>query len=144
MRVSLYLSFSPPAPEAEMTVDEFITDGSLFLNELNILDKIVSQRKLPRLSTFMDTREPPDDFDGDPGDFDRMMGPCDQWYAIEDALTTMNTPDHNGYYCRAYPDRPGDLETVRRPGQHSIGTGKNCFVLRIAQKSEVSFRFDVG
>lgn len=138
MGVSLYLSFDPPAPEAELPVDEFTTDGSLFLNELYILDKIAAERNLSPLSSFTDTRQPPDDFDGDPDDFDRVMGPCDQWYDVQDALNTM---DH---IVALIKNDPNTAERFDHPKDIRLELEEIASYLRIAKNAGVRFRFDVG
>jgi hypothetical protein len=138
MGVSLYLSFNPPAPEAELPVDEFTTDGSLFLNELYILDKIAAERNLSPLSSFTDTRQPPDDFDGDPDDFDRVMGPCDQWFDVQDALNTM---DH---IAALIENDPNTAERFDHPKDIRLELEEIASYLRIAKNAGVRFRFDVG
>ena len=114
-----------------MPVDAYTTDGSLFLNSLYILDEIAKERNLPQLGTFMDTRWPPDDFD-------RVMGPCDLWYTIENALQTMDE------IANLIQNDPITAQRFDHPNDLRLDLEEIASYLRIAQNAGVRFRFDVG
>jgi hypothetical protein len=86
----------------------------------------------------MDTRKPPRGFDGDPDDFDRVMGPCNQWYAVEDALTTMDT------IANLIRNDPVTSRRFDHPDDIRLELEEIASYLRIAQKTNVRFRFDCG
>src|SRR3954468_3330983 len=68
-------------------------EGKAVVDDLDVLEEIASARGGTPLSTFMDRRQPPDDFepdedfDGAPETFlDQACGPWTDWFPARDGL----------------------------------------------------------
>jgi hypothetical protein len=70
--------------------DELSIEGVDLLEALEKLDKLASHGKVELLSSFADTREVPEDFEGDPDEALEMLGPWNEWFQIQVGLNTCN------------------------------------------------------
>jgi hypothetical protein len=68
-------------------------EGKTLIDDLEMLDEFCAKKNLPPLSSFMDQREPPEDFepdedfDGDPDTYlDQACGPWNDWFSASEGL----------------------------------------------------------
>src|ERR1700712_3277841 len=75
MAVGIYPTFKPKLRGAKVD-----TLGETLAAALGDLEEIASDAELTPLSAFMDDREVPEDFDGEPEELAEAMGPWDEWF----------------------------------------------------------------
>ncbi|GAA4467355.1 hypothetical protein [Novipirellula rosea] len=110
MGVELYPAFRPPCTG-------FATDfdGQVILTHLGELDKLARKLNIRPLTSFMDTREPPKDYDGGPENIDEVLGDWHEWFQIKDAIASIQRlvgdPRYRIHNVGILID---ELETLRR------------------------------
>lgn len=127
MAQGIYPAFKPKLHGAQVT-----TLGETLAADLDDLEQIAEENELTPMSTFMDNREVPDDFDGAPEELDEAIGEWNEWFepsAGADALEALaaSVSDHQHGEALAT-----ELQDIAR-------------VLRIAaKKSGQRFRLELG
>lgn len=85
-------------PEFRPTLSGLVyrAEGKAVIDDLEALEELAAERGLTPLRTFMDPRQPPDDFepdadfDGDPETYvDQACGPRTDWHPAGDGLTAV-------------------------------------------------------
>jgi hypothetical protein len=69
-----------PVFEPNLTGDKFDALGEALAANFEALDKIAVAAKLTPFTVFSDSREIPEDFDGDPDELAELMGECTEWF----------------------------------------------------------------
>lgn len=78
MSLGLYAAFNPRVSSAAPPL------GEILASNIETLDRIADERGLVRLSSFADTRDVPDGFDGSREDLEELVGPWTDWFASAD------------------------------------------------------------
>lgn len=84
MTICIFPTFDRKVKVITRTTGEFL--GSNF----EILDILAEAIGLIPFSSFGDNREIPDDFDGPPSELDDILGEWDDWFEIENGLSTVD------------------------------------------------------
>lgn len=84
MSLGIYPVFNPPVAEAD-----FDGLGEALAAEFETLDELAEAHGITRLTAFSDTREVPEDFEGDPDELAEMLGPWEDWFSCRDGLQAM-------------------------------------------------------
>ena len=79
MSLGIYPVFNPKVSDAT-----FEALGEALAAEFETLDRLADQHGLVRLTSFADTRQVPDGFDGSPEELEGVMGPWDEWFSCRD------------------------------------------------------------
>jgi hypothetical protein len=69
-----------PVFEPKLTGVKFDALGEVLAANFKALDKIARAAKLTPFTAFADSREIPEDFDGDPDDLAELMGDWTEWF----------------------------------------------------------------
>lgn len=69
-----------PVFEPKLRGTKAETLGETLAATLGDLEEIAVAADITPLSAFMDNRDPPEDFDGEPDDLAEAMGPSDEWF----------------------------------------------------------------
>lgn len=116
----------------------FQLDGKALLRQLHPLDQIArSLGRLP-LSSFTDSREVPEDFDGSPDELEELLGPWDEWYAASGGLASA---EQLASALRAHPTLAAGL---RDSDDICAELDELARCLGAAVQSEVRFRLEIG
>src|SRR5437899_2753630 len=79
-----------PEFDRKVSLPEPTTSGEFLGRCFEQLDQIAEENGItPPISTFGDTREVPEDFDGDPAELDEVLGPRTDWYDSKDGVTAL-------------------------------------------------------
>ena len=81
MSLGFFPEFKP-----RLTSARYEPDGCGLLRFADTLDALAVRHGLPLLTSFADTREVPDDFEGDPSDLEDILGPWEDWFSPADGL----------------------------------------------------------
>lgn len=79
MSLTLIVESNPdiPLPNAGVYSEELI-------ESLDELEEVAEENNLTSLSAF--GRQIPDDYDGNPNDIEKILGPWEEWFAPEDGI----------------------------------------------------------
>lgn len=83
--------------------------GRFLLAELEALDAAAASGSLRPLSDFVDPRELPDDFHGDPEELEGLLDEWTDWFPLEDGLSALDDLIHcleNDPNCRCFLASP--------------------------------------
>lgn len=75
MGLGLYPVFEPKLRGTKME-----TLGEMLAAALGDLEEIAASAEITPLSAFMDNRDAPEDFDGEPEELAEALGPWDEWF----------------------------------------------------------------
>jgi hypothetical protein len=75
MSLGIYPVFHP-----KLKGTAFKSIGEVLASNFETLDRIAHRAKLRPFTAFADTREIPDDFDGDPDELAEIMGEWTEWF----------------------------------------------------------------
>ncbi|MCY2967846.1 MAG: hypothetical protein NT069_30160 [Planctomycetota bacterium] len=114
------------------------TTGEGLLAELEILEDLADECTLPRLSSFADNREVPEDFDGDPEELAERLGPFDEWFPCEEGLECVSSLlaqiEGNAEYAAEF-EMADEIATELRELKR---------VLKLAAARQGRFRFEIA
>ena len=65
------------------------TLGETLAADLGELEELAADANLTPLSAFMDNRDVPEDFDGEPEELAEAMGPWDEWFEPSDGVAAL-------------------------------------------------------
>ena len=111
---------------------------SLATAEAETLDEVANAFGLAPFTSFADTREVPEDFDGDPEELEELLGEWTEWYSVADGLAVvrgLGAAISSNESASAKFERPSDvldeLEELEAALAHASETGS-------------TFRFELG
>lgn len=133
MSAEVFPVFNPSVPAAS-----FNGDGKLLLQEHELLDEIALALNLKPFTAFGDTREIPEDFDGDADDLDELLGEWNEWFSIEEGLETI---EGLADFIESDPDINHQIEQADLV-LSDLRELVNC--LRTASLKNARFRFEIG
>jgi len=84
MALGIVAVFEPKLRGARME-----TLGETLAATLGDLEELAAESALTPLSAFMDNRDPPEDFDGEPDDLAEAMGPWEEWFEPADGAAAL-------------------------------------------------------
>jgi hypothetical protein len=79
-----------PVFEKPLNLPRTESTGEFLGASFEALDEIALENNLSPLSAFGDTREVPDDFDGDPDTLDEVIGPCTDWFDSSKGVASLS------------------------------------------------------
>lgn len=115
-------------PQLDVSGDLYFEGGDL-LEALSDLDEIAAQGNVMQPSCFTDSRDVPEDFDGDPEELLEIIGPWEDWFEVDSGLETFD-------YLRA---------TLNDSSSNHSVVCEVLSVLRLAKEKGAShFRLEAG
>ena len=133
MALGFFPVFNPPLNDVNAT-----TEGTSLLSECENLDQLAMHLGVSPLTSFTDSRNVPDDFDGDPDELDELMGKWDEWLSAEEGFATISALKDS------LENNPEVSKYFRKPKQLVEELSDLARLLQVAKTNGSRFRLEVG
>ena len=133
MSLGIYPVLNPPVPDAS-----FDGLGEVLAMQFEVLDELASEHGITCLTTFADTREVPEDFDGPPEELERIMGQWDDWYPCRDGKLAFAA------LARLVTDNSSVAQRLEAPEAVAAELRAIASVLEIGERYGSQFRLEMS
>lgn len=133
MSLGIYPVFHPPVSDAS-----FDSHGEDLALEFEALDELAEEYEIPALSSFGDTREIPEDFEGGPDELDELLGPCKEWFDCSQGIAAFES------LARVILQNPDAAEALETPEAVADDLMALVEVLKIAKAQGAQFRLEMS